>query len=107
MYDLDKLRTIQRTLSRKVIIRDAFRKPITRIAGIDIAFASELAITACVITSLPPTKTLVQKTLLHKLDFPYVTTFLSFREGPPIIDIINILKKKVDLFLMICHATPF
>ena len=104
MYDLDKLRTIQRTLSRKVIIRDAFRKPITRIAGIDIAFASELAITACVITSLPPTKTLVQKTLLRKLDFPYVSAFLSFREGPPIIDIINILKTKVDLFLINAHG---
>ena len=104
MHDLDTLRTIQRTLSRKVIVRDAFRKPVTWIAGIDLAFAGELAITACVITSLPPTKTLVQKTLRRKLDFPYVTTFMSFREGPPIIDIINTLETKAGLFLINAHG---
>jgi deoxyribonuclease V len=104
MHNLDTLRTIQRTLSRKVITRDTFKKPVTRIAGIDLAFAGELAITACVITSLPPTKTLLQKTLRRKLDFPYVTTFMSFREGPPIIDIINTLKTKADLFLINAHG---
>jgi deoxyribonuclease V len=91
-------------MSRKVITRDAFRKPVTRIAGIDLAFAGELAITACVITSLPPTKTLVQKTLRRKLDFPYIPTFMCFREGPPIIDIINILDTKADLFLINAHG---
>jgi deoxyribonuclease V len=104
MQDLDALRAIQRTLSRKVIVRDAFRKPVTRIAGIDLAFAGELAITACVITSLPPTETLAHKTLRRKLDFPYVTAFMSFREGPPIIDIINTLETKADLFLINAHG---
>jgi deoxyribonuclease V len=104
MQDLDTLRTIQRILSRKVIFRDAFRKPVTRILGIDLAFVGDLVITACVITSFPPTKTLVQKTLRRKLAFPYVPAFLSFREGPHIIDIINTLETKADLFLINAHG---
>jgi deoxyribonuclease V len=104
MHDLDALRTIQRILSRRVIVQDAFRKPVTQIAGIDLAFADELAITACVITSLPPTKTLDQKTLRRRLDFPYVPSYLSFREGPPIIDLINTMDMKADLFLINAHG---
>lgn len=104
MQDLDMLRTIQRTLSRKVIVQDAFRKPVTQIAGIDLAFTGELSITACVVTSLPPTKILTKTTLRRKLDFPYVTAFMGFREVPPIIDIINTLETKADLFLINAHG---
>jgi deoxyribonuclease V len=104
MQDLDVFRAIQRMLSRKVVVRDAFRLPVTRIAGIDLAFAGELAITACVVTSLPPTTIFAQKTLRRNLDFPYVSAFMGFREGPPIIDIINTLETKADLFLINAHG---
>ena len=104
MLDLDALSVIQRTLSQKVIVRDAFATPVTRIAGIDLAFVGDWAITACVITSLPPRNILAQQTLRRKLDFPYLPAFLSFREGPPIIDLITSLETKADLFLINAHG---
>jgi deoxyribonuclease V len=104
MKDVDGFRTIQKQLSRRVIIRDAFRKPLTQVAGIDLAFTDKLAITACVITSFPNMKPVHQKTSTNEVAFPYIPTFLSFREGPPIIKIINSLEEKADVFLINAHG---
>lgn len=104
MKDFEGLRTIQRKLSRRVILRDAFKKPLTQVAGIDLAFTDKLAITACVITSFPLMKSVHQKTSTNELAFPYIPTFLSFREGPPIIKIINSLEEKADVFFINAHG---
>ncbi len=104
MHDFDALSAIQCKLAQRVIIRDAFETPVTRVAGVDLAFISGMAITACVITALPPEKSLAQFTVLRKLDFPYRSGFLSFREGPPIIALVTSLASKVDLFLINAHG---
>jgi deoxyribonuclease V len=104
MNDLDGFRTIQKQLSRRIIISDAFRKPLTRVAGIDLAFTDTLAITACVITSFPTMKPVYQKTSTNEAAFPYIPTFLSFREGPPMIKIINSLDETADVFLINAHG---
>lgn len=98
--DLEALKNVQRKIALKVIVRDEFRRPLTRIAGIDLAFTGDLAIAVCVITHFPPTKLIDKKTLTKKLDFPYIPTFLSFREGPAIIELINSLEKKPNVFLI-------
>ncbi len=104
MHDLDALSALQRTLSHRVIIRDAFETLVTRVAGIDLAFIGDVAITACVITALPPVYPLAEYTVVRKLDFPYRSGFLSFREGPPIIALVTSLESKVDLFLINAHG---
>ena len=104
MHDLDALSALQRTLSHRVIIRDAFKTPVTRVAGIDLAFIGDVAITACVITAVPPVTALAEYTVLSKLDFPYRSGFLSFREGPPIIALVTSLASKADLFLINAHG---
>jgi len=104
MKDLDGFRTIQKQLSRRVIIRDAFKKPISQVAGIDLAFTDKLAITTCVITSFPNMKPVHQKTSTNEVAFPYIPTFLSFREGPLMIKIINSLEEKADVFLINAHG---
>jgi len=104
MNGLAGFRTIQKQLSRRVIINDAFKKPLTQVAGIDLAFTDNLAITACVITSFPTLKPIHQKTSTSEVAFPYIPTFLSFREGPPIIKIITSLEEKADIFLINAHG---
>lgn len=94
------MRRIQREEAKKVILEDFFNKPITNIAGMDIAFIDNLAIVACVIIDYNSLDIRCTKTSLERLDFPYISTFLSFREGPPLINLINTLEFKPDIFII-------
>lgn len=102
--NLEVLKKVQKILSKKVIIRDDFRKPLSQIAGVDLAFTNDLAITVCTTTFIPFKKLINKIILIKKLNYPYIPTLLSFREGPPIIEIINSLEKKPDLFLINAHG---
>lgn len=102
--NLEKLRSIQKKLSKHVIIQDEFIQPLAHVAGIDLAFKSQLAITACVTTSISPFRIFNQKTILNKITFPYIPTLLCFREGPPIIETIKSLKVRPHIFLINAHG---
>ena len=97
---LEALREIQRKLSLNVIIQDKFKTPITRVGGVDLAFIKELAIVACVTLIFPTLEIVDEETLVTQLDFPYVPTLLSFREGPVMVEIINFLRTEPDVFLI-------
>ena len=98
--DLEALEDVQKKLSEEVIVRDEFGRPLSRIAGIDLAFIDNFAITACVTTSFPPMKVVSNKILVRKLDFPYIPALLGFREGPSIIEVINSMEEKPYIFLI-------
>lgn len=100
MKNLKALREVQKELAAKVIVKDEYRKPLKRIAGIDLAFTGELAVAACVVNSFPQMKAIYKKTAIEPLDFPYIPTFLSFREGPPIIRLMKSLDERADIYLI-------
>ena len=101
---LVKLRRIQERIGRKAILQDRFKTPISEIAGVDIAFLEDKAITACIIADYNSMKLINQKISVTKLTFPYTPTFLCFREGPPIIHIIKSLKAKPEIFFINAHG---
>lgn len=98
--NLNILRNFQKEIAKKVILDDRFRTPISRVAGIDLAFKGDQAVTACAVMAFPSLKHIFHKKIMSKLEFPYITTFLSFREGPPIVEIIGSLDVKPDVFLI-------
>ncbi len=98
--NIGELRRIQRELAKKVVPDDAFRKPITYVAGIDLAFLGDTAFTACVTLDYETLKAVAAKIAASKLGFPYVSTLLFFREGPPILDIIDSVEPKADVYLI-------
>jgi deoxyribonuclease V len=77
---LEELARVQERVARKVRQRDGFRK-LERIAGCDISFVlGDKACAACAVLDYKSLETLDQKTVRVRLTFPYIPTFLAFRE---------------------------
>ena len=64
------------------------------------AFLDNLAIVACVIIDYHSLVTIFEKVSIERLGFPYVSTLLSFREGPPMINLIKSIEFRPDIFLI-------
>ena len=98
---LDKeLVKIQEDLAKKVITRDEFSE-IRLIGGVDQAFPEEDIVRSCAVVFDFENLKLVEKSLAEeKIDFPYVSGFLSFREGPSIIKAFKELRSKPDVLLV-------
>jgi deoxyribonuclease V len=78
--DLEELARIQRRVAVRVIEEDRLRK-LETIAGCDISFAmGDLACAACTLLDYRSLEVLKQKVAVVKLKFPYIPTFLAFRE---------------------------
>jgi deoxyribonuclease V len=101
---LESLRKIQEKISSKIIVKDSFKKPITLIAGVDLAFIQDTAIVACVTQNFPSLEVVDTKTMVVELDFPYIPTFLGFREGPAIVQLIKSLNTLPDIFFINAHG---
>ncbi|MCK5112562.1 MAG: endonuclease V [Thermoplasmatales archaeon] len=83
-YPLKKLRREQIELSKKVKTEDDFNK-IKTIAGIDVAYPKnefDNACGACVIIDYKTKRVIEEKTVFAKADFPYISTYLFYREFP-------------------------
>jgi len=83
-YPLKKLRTEQIELSKKVEIIDGFDE-IETVAGFDMAYPKndfDDCCGACVVMDYTTKKVIEEKTVFAKIHFPYVPTYLSFRELP-------------------------
>jgi deoxyribonuclease V len=102
--NLSELRSFQREIAEKVVLEDLYRKPVTCVAGIDLAFKEDIAVTAYVAMAFPSLKLVYRKALTSKIEFPYIPTFLSFREGPPIIEVICSSDVKPEVLLINSHG---
>ena len=97
---------IQQNLKRKIILGNNLPK-IQKIAGVDVAFSFNQAISAICIFEYPKLNLIETICIKKKLTFPYVPGLLTFREGPVILATFRKLKNKPDLVLFdgqgICH----
>lgn len=100
MKSQEELRKIQRQIAKKVILKDMFSKPITTIAGFDLAFSNERAFAAGVLLNYKTLDIRETKIIKTDLSFPYIPTFLTFREGPPIIQVYKKLQTKPDIIMI-------
>ena len=79
-FDLDELAQIQNRIAKKIKQRDEFKK-LEVIAGCDISFSEDdLAWTACAVLDYKTLEVLKHKTIKVRIKFPYIPTFLAFRE---------------------------
>jgi len=100
-YPLKKLRKEQIDLGKKVVLKDDF-KDIKSVAGIDIAYPKnefEDACGACVVIDYNTKKIIEKKTVFVKTNFPYISTYLTFREYPVIKKLIKNLDSKPTVFM--------
>ncbi|KUO41577.1 MAG: hypothetical protein AVW06_01175 [Hadesarchaea archaeon DG-33-1] len=78
--DLDELARLQERVAKRVISEDRIRR-LETIAGCDISFArGGRAYAACAVLDYESLRVLKQRAVAVKLRFPYIPTFLAFRE---------------------------
>ncbi|MEM4511272.1 MAG: endonuclease V [Nanopusillaceae archaeon] len=94
---LEYLRKIQIEMSKKISLNDEFEE-IEYIGGVDIGYKNNVAKVVYVI--LDKNLILLKKYIfIEKIEFPYIPTFLSFREGEPIIKTFDKIDKIDILFV--------
>ena len=93
-------RAIQERLRGTVIIRDRLG-PVRRVAGVDVGFEDGGAVTRAAVAVLDfPELTLRESRVLRrKTRFPYVPGYLSFREAPAVLAVLERLQEAPDLLL--------
>ncbi len=93
---LKELEEYQRKLARKVVLKDKVNlDDLKYVAGIDQAFLGKKVISACVLLSFPDLNKVRQGIRIEDVKFPYIPTFLMFREGKPAV---NVVKEVVGNF---------
>ncbi|MEM2192144.1 MAG: endonuclease V [Candidatus Hadarchaeales archaeon] len=100
--DVKKLAEIQEKISKLVVIRDGFER-IKRVAGCDISFAkSDRAWGACVVMDYETLEVLDKNLVRVKLKFPYIPTFLAFRELEGMLKAVDGLE--ADVYMVGAHG---
>lgn len=100
-YPLKKLRKEQIELGKKVVLKDDFTN-IKSVAGIDIAYPNnefEDACGACVVIDYNTKEIIEEKTVFTKTNFPYISTYLTYREYSVIEKFIKNLRSKPTIFM--------
>jgi deoxyribonuclease V len=96
--DLRELMEIQRRVSQMVRVENGFGK-LERVAGCDVSFArGERAWAACVVMDYRTLEVLEERVRPVKLRFPYIPTFLAFRELEGILEVVRGVE--ADVFMV-------
>jgi len=101
-YPLKKLRKEQIELSKKIILKDNVGG-IETIAGIDVAYSkinSRKACGAYVIMDVKNKEIIEYNIIKMDTSFPYVPTYLAYRELPIIEELFNKMREKPDIIMI-------
>ncbi len=98
---------LQKTLQGELILTDTEAAArITTIAGADISYArhSDLFVAAVVLLSFPDLTIRQEARAVARVSFPYLPGFLSFREGPVLLEAFAGLAAPPDLIMFDGHG---
>lgn len=98
-YDLAEAKKLQASLETRVRPLPLKRPP-AHVAGLDAAYSGGRIFAAACLYEYPALKLLDIATAGMKCGFPYVPGFLSFREGPALMEAFGRLCKRPDLILV-------
>lgn len=91
-------RTIQEAFINKVKIAPLKGTP-KHIAGVDAAFLGDRIISVACLYKYPDLTPIEERYVAAEVSFPYIPGYLSFREGPSIIQALSSLNIRPDLIL--------
>jgi deoxyribonuclease V len=96
---LEKMSAEQEKLASKLSLEDGFDE-VRTLGGVDVAYEDNNAFAACVVLDADEMKIVEERRLSGKVTFPYVSTYLSYRELPMIKKIYAKLKNKPDVLMV-------
>lgn len=109
-YPLKRLREKQIKLSEKIMLVDDFKEP-KRICGIDAAYSDNFAFCSLAVFDFRTMKLIESKTKKTRVSFPYVPTYLAFRELDAMKSLAENLDKEEDVLFVdgngILHPRKF
>jgi hypothetical protein len=102
--DLRELEKIQLDCSKRVILEDGFEK-LELVGGMDLTFEDikktpTRAWASLVVLELKSLRPIYQKVMEGVVDFPYIPTFLAFREMPLMLELYKEAKVKADVYFI-------
>ena len=102
--DLEKLKKIQLECAKKVVQRDDFDE-IKTVGGMDLTFEDikrdpTRAWASLVVIELETLKPIYEHVVEDVVDFPYIPTFLAFRELPLLLKLYKTAEVKPDVFFV-------
>ena len=95
----ENLLKVQHMVARRAIIKDDF-KDIRFIAAADQTFLDNRIISGILNVDFGSLEITERAFSIQPISFPYISTFLSFREGPAIVNAFGKLKTRPDLLLI-------
>lgn len=96
--DKGRLKDIQEELKKEIKIVPLLKPP-ELLAGIDASFLDDRIVCAACLFSFPELELIEQSVAVRKLAFPYIPGYLSFREGPAVLDALAGLSKRPGLLI--------
>ena len=97
--DIKEARRVQLELAGRIRCVP-LKTPPRLVAGVDAAFTSDRVFAAACLYAYPSLEPAEDSCVSSKLEFPYVPGFLTFREGPAIVEALAALSRKPDLILV-------
>ena len=99
--NIEEAIAVQEKLQTEVITENKIAAPIKYVAGVDVGFESDGAISRAVVAVLNFPDLQVQETsIVHRpTSFPYIPGFLSFRETPAILEALEQIQIVPDIIL--------
>lgn len=96
--DKERIYEIQDEVRKRVRIEPLFSLP-SIVAGVDASFTDDRIISVACLMSFPGLQCLEDSPVVTESEFPYITGYLSFREGPAVAKALKGLSKKPDLLI--------
>ncbi|GAB4388662.1 MAG: deoxyribonuclease V [Thermodesulfovibrionales bacterium] len=96
--DVAEARAIQEAVRLKVRVVPLRGRPRT-VAGLDAAFAGDRAVAAACLFTYPGLEPIKDSVAVRRCEFPYVPGYLTFREGPAVVEAIAALGEPPGLLL--------
>lgn len=101
--DVHRFKEEQIRLAKKIIIKDDYEKA-DIIAGVDQTFLDKKVFSAVIVWDSKKNKVIEQKYVVQEVKMPYIPGYLSYREGPAIVEVINQLENRPDILLIDGHG---
>ncbi len=102
--NISKARALQERLVTYLRETDDFVFPPQTVCGLDVSYVKNIAIGAAVLLDFPSLDLLNQAVVYCKMNVPYIPTFLSFREYPPLSLAFSALTTTPDVCFVDAHG---
>lgn len=99
-FSVKKAHEAQLRLSKLIIREDRLLREIRTVGGVDVSYVGDLGVGAIVVLDYGTLELLETAVAACPVKMPYVPTLLSFREIPPAVAAIKLLKLQPDVFLV-------